>query len=118
MTCRRCGRPLGWPDDQRNGVHLATCWRDELRESGAMHPGVEVAPGATGWGRRRGRCSRCGVENVATWQDRAVDWWLCDDCLELQRRQARLSPVWGGSGALQDQADALEASETRPLGRL
>jgi len=111
-TCRRCLDPLGWPEDIRAGIHLASCWRSELKAAGIQeHAGHEDAHGCLMYGVRLGRCSLCGVEGVRTWQDGSLDRWWCDSCLASRRQ-----PFGDPGRDHQTEADAEEMNERRMFG--
>ncbi len=112
--CRRCGVRLGWPEDLRAGIHLETCWREELREAGATeHPGHLDANGRRCYGVRLGRCTWCGVAVLRVWQDGALDRWWCDRHLKAATaRRPFGDPGWD----LEAEAEAEEMEERAYFG--
>ena len=113
-ACRRCLEPLASPAAIRAGIHLATCWRAELRDADIEnHPGIVDSHGHQMYGVRIGRCSWCGADGVRVWQDGAIDRWWCDRCAAAASRP---KPFGDPGIDHQAEADREEMNERRLYG--
>ena len=64
-------------------------------------------------------CPKCGRPTEGAWSEGGLRWAICEDCMEAERREARLAEArgrrgQGGNRALEDLRQAVDELE-RPL---